>query len=131
MRGALRLGTVWAGALPLVCAAHCMATPLLVLAAPALALSDGGEALVKAASALLAAAVAWGGFRLHRRGEALLLVALGVAVWAAVVALDAHGPVGRLGSGAGGVLLAGGMFWNAQLRHRAACRDCGCPGHGD
>lgn len=130
MRSVARTTAGWVGLVPLLCAAHCVAAPLLVAAAPALALSEGGEALVKAASALLAAGVAWSAFRAHRRAAALLPVAAGIAVWALVAALDAHGAGGRLGAALGGVLLAGGMVWNAHLRHRAACPACGCAVHG-
>lgn len=124
MRDAARAVSGWAGAVPLLCAAHCAASPLLVLAAPALALSEAGEAWVKAVSALVAAAVVGVGVRAHRRASVLVPVAAGIALWAAVVALDAHGAAGRLAAAAGGVLLAGGMFWNAHLRHRATCRAC-------
>lgn len=124
MRDAARAVSGWAGAVPLLCAAHCAASPLLVLAAPALALSEAGEAWVKAASLLMAALVTAAAVRAHRRPAAALPVAAGALVWAVVLAADAHGTGGRLATAAGGVLLAGGMFWNAHLRHRATCRTC-------
>jgi hypothetical protein len=132
MSGSARAGVVvsgWAAALPLLCAAHCVASPLLVLAAPALALSEGSEAAVKLASAALAAGLVWSGVRAHGRLAVALPVLAGAAVWAAAAALGADGAAERLWTAAGAVLLAAGMSWNAQLRHRATCRACGCAAH--
>jgi drug/metabolite transporter superfamily protein YnfA len=134
MRSTIRTATAtaasgWAAALPLLCAAHCVLAPLLVLAAPALALSEGSEALAKGASAVLAAGVVAAGVRLHRRAVVAVPVAAGIGVWAFAVTLHDVAALERLWTAAGGVLLAGGMVWNAQLRHAATCRSCGCGAH--
>lgn len=135
MQGSARMetmaGSTWAAAFPLLCAAHCAASPLLVLVAPALALPESVEAVVKLASAALAAWLLWRGMRVHGRVAPALPAALGLAVWAAAGASGVHGAAERGWTVAGGLLLAAGMFWSGRLRHRAVCRSCGCHAHAD
>ncbi|HEX6912451.1 MAG TPA: MerC family mercury resistance protein [Longimicrobium sp.] len=126
-----RRGLDWAAALPLLCAAHCVASPLLVLAVPALGWGHQAEPLVQAASVLLAAVAAWSGIRAHGRRAVLLPLAAGVALWIASAVLDLHGVEEAVAGVAGGLLLAGGMLWSGRLRHDAACHHCGCPAHHD
>ena len=135
MQGSARMTTIagssWAAALPLLCAAHCAVSPLLVLVAPALALPESAEAGVKLASAALAAALLWRGMRAHGRVAPALPAALGLAVWAVVGAAGVHGAAERAWTVAGALLLAAGMAWSGRLRHRAVCRSCGCHAHAD
>lgn len=121
----------WAAALPMLCAVHCVATPLLVMAAPALALGHGTETVVQAVSAVLAAVMAWSGIRAHGRLAVLAPMLAGLLLWAAPALAGWTGAAETLAHAAGGVLLAGGMMWSARLRHRAACHYCGCPAHAD
>jgi hypothetical protein len=121
----------WAAAVPLLCAVHCLASPVLVMAAPALALGRGGEVVVQAASAVLAALMAWSGIRAHGRRAVLTPMIAGVALWAAPALAGWTGAAETPAHAAGGVLLAGGMIWSARLRHRAACHHCGCPAHAE
>lgn len=128
---ARRRGLDWAAALPLLCAAHCVASPLLVLAVPALGWGHEAEPIVQAASALLAAGTAWSGIRQHNRPVVLLPMLAGVALWVIAALLDLHGVAEAVTGVAGGLLLAGGMLWSGRLRHDAACHHCGCPAHHD
>lgn len=128
---ARRRGLDWAAALPLLCAAHCVASPLLVLAVPALGLGHEAEPLVQAASALLASVAAWNGIRAHGRLAVLLPMLAGGALWMISALLGLHGAAEAAAGVAGGLLLAGGMLWSGRLRHAAACHDCGCPAHHD
>ena len=121
----------WAAAVPLLCAVHCVASPVLVMAAPALAPGRGGEAVVQAASAVLAALMAWSGIRAHGRRAVLAPMVAGLALWGAPAMTGWTGAAETLAHAAGGVLLAGGMIWSARLRHDAACHHCGCPAHAD
>lgn len=124
-------GLDWAAVLPLLCAAHCLATPLLVLAVPALGLGHQAEPLVHAASALLAGAAAWSGIRTHGRHAVLLPMLAGAALWMVSALLGLHGAAEAVMGVTGGLLLAGGMLWSGRLRHDAACHHCGCPAHHD
>jgi hypothetical protein len=121
----------WAAAVPLLCAVHCIASPVLVMAAPALALGHGGEAVVQAASAVLAALMAWSGIRAHGRLAVLAPMLAGLVLWGAPALVGWTSVAETAAHAAGGLLLAGGMIWSARLRHRAACHHCACPAHGD
>lgn len=131
METTARRGLDWAAALPLLCAAHCVASPLLVLAVPALGLGHEAEPLVQGASALLAAGAAWSGIRTHRRVAVLLPMLGGVLLWMVSAGLGLHGAAEAVTGVAGGLLLAGGMLWSGRLRHDASCNHCGCPAHHD
>ena len=121
----------WAAAVPLLCAVHCVASPLLVMAVPALGIGHEAEPLVQAAAALMAGVMAWNGIRAHGRPAVLLPMLAGLVLWAASAALGLAGVGEAVAGVTGGLLLAGGMMWNARLRHDAACHHCGCPAHHD
>lgn len=125
----LRRPALWTAALPLACAVHCLLMPLVALFVPVLAPAHEVEVVFMAASALLAAVLARGGVRAHGRRAVWVPVLLGSAVWGAGIA-HLGGWVPEQAAGVlGGVLVAGGMAWNARLRHEASCRSCGCPAH--
>lgn len=120
---------LFAAAAPLLCAVHCAAAPLVALALPSLGVHGPLEGAFKLASGLIAVLFVAGGVRAHGRRVVALPVAAGLALWVA------GGLAGTLAaetvaSVAGGLLLAAGLWWNASLRHRAACHHCGCPAHG-
>lgn len=121
----------WAAAVPLLCAVHCIASPLLLVAAPALAPGHAAEAMVQAVSAVLAAVMAWSGIRVHGRRAVLGPMAAGLVLWCAPALAGWTGAAETAAHAMGGVLLAAGMIWSARLRHEAACHHCGCPAHGD
>lgn len=122
---ALRGLEAWATAAPLLCAVHCVAAPLLMVLAPALALDEAHERAVLGASVLLAAAAVALGFRTHRRPGVWLPVAAGALLFLRPPAVLPEEAV----SIAASLLLAAGTFWSARLRHRATCRRCGCIAH--
>lgn len=129
VRATARQPAFWVGAAPLLCAVHCMAMPAVVLAAPALAPARTLEPWLLGVSAVLAVIFTHGGVRVHGRRGVWLPLAAGLAFWAIgfvgwLEPLPELVPV-LLGS----LLLAGGLFRNAWLRHRALCRRCGCPAH--
>ena len=125
----LRRTAPWAAALPLACAAHCVLMPLVALFVPFLAPAHELEVVFMGVSAALALALVRGGVRAHGRGAVWVPVLLGTAVWGAGLA-HLGGRIPEQATGVlGSVLLAGGMVWNARLRHEASCRSCGCPVH--
>lgn len=121
----------WAAALPLLCSVHCIAAPMLAVAAPALAIAPAAEHAIQFVSALLAMAMAWSGLRAHGRPLVLVPMALGMGVWAVAETVGVEGAAEQAAHVAGGVLLAAGMLWNGHLRHQALCHHCGCPAHHD
>jgi hypothetical protein len=116
----------WSAAAPVLCAIHCIATPLVVAVAPNLALGEPFERGLKAGSAVLAVAVLRGGVRVHRRWQVLVPVLAGFLLW--LLSGLAGGGEARevLLSALGGLLVAAGMLWNGRLRHIAVCRSCSC-----
>ena len=121
--------SVWAAAAPLVCAVHCLAAPLVAVALPAASPHGPVEVAFKGATALAAAAFLWHGLSVHGRRRVIVPVALGLAAWAATALAGLAGTPEAAASAAGGLLMAAGLFWNARLRHEAACHRCGCPAH--
>lgn len=117
----------WAAAAPVLCAAHCIAAPLLVALAPWLAPGEAYERAFMAASLALAACAVLLGFRAHRRLAPLLLVAAGALLWMGPLVISTIPEVAA--TVAASLLMAGGTLRSAQLRHRAACGGCGCPAH--
>jgi len=106
---------------PLLCAAHCIAMPLVVVLAPRLAAFEAHERAVMGASLCLAALATVLGFRTHRRAYPLLLVAAGALVWLAAPLLPLPGEVPAVMAN---LLMAAGTLCSARLRHRATCPRC-------
>jgi len=118
-----------AAAAPVLCAAHCIATPLLVLLSPAFQMSSAVEYTVMAVAATLAILfLAWG-VAAHGRAVVWIPAIAGLIVWIGGEAVFGHSAGGLWLHVAGSILLAGGLIWNAYLRHEATCSDCGCPAH--
>jgi len=114
----------WAAAAPLLCAAHCVATPVLLVVAPSLAVNQTLEYLLMAVAAVVSLAVGLWGFRHH--GEALIWIPIvsGLLFWV-LGSRSGSGAEERLLTGAGGILLAAGLIWSARLLHRSRCSSCG------
>ncbi len=126
-----RPSRAWIGALPTICAVHCLVAPVLVSALPFFAAAHAFEGWLLGASALLAGASLMTSWRLHGRSTVLVLAVVGFGVWTLAVA-GLLGPLPEaLMSPIGGMLVAGSLFWNGRLRHQAACGPCACPAHGD
>lgn len=117
-----RRTVAWATAVPLVCSLHCLATPLLVVLAPALALDPRIEAGMFAGVLVVAAVAAYLGVRAHRQLAVLGPIATGLAVWGGSLLLLSSG--GEILTALASVLVAAGLLWNARLRHRASCPAC-------
>lgn len=114
--------TTWAVAAPLICAVHCIVTPLLILALPALAPAESVERGILVGSALLAGLSLRTSLPVHRDRRVLAPVGLGLGVWAVselhILPEAFHAVWTTIGS----LLLALGLFWSARLRHRVTCR---------
>lgn len=106
---------------PLLCAAHCIAMPLVVVLAPRLAAFEAHERTVMGASLCLAVLATVLGVRAHRRAYPLLLVAAGALAWLAAPLLSLPGEVPAVTAS---LLMAAGTLCSARLRHRATCPRC-------
>lgn len=105
------------------CGVHCALTPLLVVAAPALALSEGVERLMWLGTVLLGGVmVALGP---ARRNRAVLLAFVGGAVlWAASLAGRLEPLPETVTSAAGSLVLAGALLQGAQVCRAGECAVC-------
>ena len=105
------------------CGVHCAITPLLVVAAPALALSEGVERLMWLGTVLLGGVmVALGP---ARRNRAVLLTFVGGAVlWAASLAGRLEPIPETVTSAAGSLILAGALVRSARVCRAGACSVC-------
>ena len=119
----------WFGALPAICAVHCLAMPILASTLPFFAATHAWEAWLVAFSGLLAAVTLGTSWRAHGRWSVWTLASLGFAVWIAALAGWFGTLPESLMSPLGGLLVALSLFWNGHLRHQAVCGSCACPVH--
>ncbi len=117
---------IWTSAAPLLCALHCVATPLVVLVAPSFAPDIRSEVAMLAGSAVLAAVASTIGIREHGSRVVLAPILVGLAIWALSLG-GAFRPLPEAATTAmPSLLVAAGLLWNARLRHVAVCPGCGC-----
>ena len=105
------------------CGLHCVLTPLLVVAAPALALSEGVERIAWVGTVVL------GGMMLAlgpARGNWAVLLAFGggAALWAASLAGRLEPLPETVTSAAGSLTLAGALVQSARACRADACSVC-------
>ena len=119
----------WVGAVPAVCAVHCVLTPLFASTLPFFAHTTVVETWLLALSVLMASASLVVSWRSHGRWVVWGLAAFGFLVWGSAVA-GWVGPLSeRVVAPVGGLMVAVSLFWNGRLRHRAVCDSCACPVH--
>ena len=112
----------WTTLAPIACAAHCLATPVLAVSAPALFSAPALEWGFLTATVLLASAAFGSGIRTHGDLRPLLPLLVGVAIWSASLG-GAFAPITEeLTTMAASLTAAVGMVWNSRL-HCASTRD--------
>ena len=105
------------------CGVHCALTPLVVIVAPALALSEGVERGLWAGTVLLGAAMVVLGPA--RKKATVVLPFLGGAVlWAASLAGSLEPLPEPVTSAAGSLILAGALVQSARACRSDACAAC-------
>ena len=105
------------------CGVHCALTPFLVAVAPALALSEGVERGMWAATVLLGA-VLLGLGPASRNAAVILTFGGGAALWAASLAGWLEPLPEAMTSAVGSLTLAGAMVGSARICHSGACSIC-------
>lgn len=117
----------WVTAAPLLCALHCAATPLLVLAVPAFSPWKTLEAGLLVVTAVLAATALTVGHRRHGRPGAAVVVVGGLILWALSLA-HALAPVPEeVTTVTAALLVAAGLVWNSRRLCAAPDPPCACP----
>ena len=105
------------------CGVHCAITPLLVVAAPALALSDGIERAVWAGTVVLGTALLLMG-PARRHAPLMLTFAGGASLWAASLAGWLEPLPENVTSAVGSLTLAGALFQSGRICRSGDCSAC-------
>lgn len=122
-----QLSVIWSAIAPLLCAIHCAAAPLLVVAAP------GFARIAKLEWPMMGMALALGGWALargygvHHRPGPWRVFGLGLVLWVASLLGWLEPLPEEVTTVVGSLVVAASLFWNARLVHRSSCRTCGCP----
>jgi len=116
-------GAPWAAAAPLLCAAHCVAAPALLVFAPALVVNQSVEYLLMIVSAAIAIGVAFRGMRRHGELSVWLPLVAGLVFWGAGTMSQSESQE-QLFTVLGAMLLATGVVWSARLSDRSRCTPC-------
>ena len=106
-----------------LCGLHCALTPVLVVAAPALALSEGVERAAWAGTVLLGAAILLMG-PARKSTPVTLTFAGGAALWGASLAGLLEPLPETLTSSAGSLTIAAAMVLSARVCNAAWCAMC-------
>ena len=105
------------------CGVHCALTPVLVVMAPALALSEGVERVVWAGTVILGVVVL--GLGPARRNAAVVLAFVaGATLWAASLAGWIEPLPETATSAAGSLVLAGALVLGARVCQAGECEVC-------
>ncbi len=119
----------WVGAVPAVCVVHCLVTPLFASTLPFVAHTTVVETWLLALSMVMAFASLVVSWRSHGQWVVWALAACGFLVWGMAVAGSVELLPETVAAPFGGFLVAGSLFWNGRLRHKAVCAACACPVH--
>lgn len=117
----------WASLAPLVCAVHCLATPVLVVTAPSLVPGDWAEWALLAVTVVVAAVATGIGRRAHGETGPMALAAAGLGVWVASLLHVFHPVSEELTTAAAALAVATALVWNSRLhcaRRDVACTAC-------
>lgn len=121
-------GHTWATVLPTLCAIHCLVTPALIALFPFMHFLKSVEPVLFSVSLVLAGWAVGSGYRRHRDVRVWIPTVVGAVVWGTSIAGFLSPLPEGLTDVAGGLLLAAGVYWSGQLRHRSVCNtDCSCP----
>jgi len=119
----LTSGSRFAACAAALCALHCALTPVLVVTAPALALSEGVERAAWAVTVLLGSAMLLLG-PARRNAPVILIFTGGAALWAASLAGWLEPLPETVTSSAGSLTIAGAMVLSARVCYDASCALC-------
>ena len=110
------------------CGLHCALTPVLVAAAPALALSEGVERAVWVGTVLVGAVMLVLG-PARKNAAVILTFGAGAVLWTASLAGWLEPLPETVTSAAGSLILAGALVLSARVCQTGACAVCGDEEH--
>lgn len=111
---------------PALCLVHCLAAPVLVALAPALAENSMVEGVLVGASLAAGAATVWLGHRVHGDRSLLIVFLVALLFLGGKVLLGMEGRPEQVVTMLGSACLLGIVRQDARLRRRCACDGCGC-----
>lgn len=117
----------WTTLAPLLCAVHCLVTPILITVAPILAPGGWAEWSLLALTAAGGTIALGAGARTHGDLRSAGLVAVGLLVWIASLLHVFHPLAGELTTAAAASTVALGLIWNSRLHcayRTVACHAC-------
>ena len=116
---------------PLVCAIHCILTPLATPTLSVLGHNSGVEYGLLAAAFVMAMTAFGFALKHHRNALVWLMGLIGFLVWGVSLTGGFLSFSEAQGSTVGSVTVASTLLWNGHLRHKAICGECVCPVHRD
>jgi hypothetical protein len=109
----------WGWMVPMVCAVHCLAAPVMLVIVPAFASSPLVEGALMAVAFLFAVPIVLAGVQVHGRATVWLPIAFGSLLWIAELAEAPIPAPGTVLTVSGSLLVAMGLVLNSRLRARA------------
>ncbi|MBH16142.1 MAG: hypothetical protein CME30_02520 [Gemmatimonadetes bacterium] len=122
-------GSMREAAVPLVCAVHCILTPMATPTLSVLGHNSGIEYGLLAVAFLMATTAYGVAWRHHRNHLVWFLGLLGFMIWMVSLEGSFLALSESRGSMVGSFVVAGTLLWNGHLRHKAVCGECICPIH--
>jgi hypothetical protein len=117
----------WTTLAPLACTVHCLAAPVIVVAAPTLAPGTGLEWGLLVLTLIVAGLSLLSGVRTHADLRPVLPIGVGLFLWAASLLYLHPAAAETFTTAAAALTVAGGLLWNSRLhclRTERACRAC-------
>jgi hypothetical protein len=114
----------WTTIAPLTCAVHCVATPILLVVAPALAVSAPLEWSFLGATVLVAVVALAFGLRTHGDPWPVLPISLGITLWMGSLLHFFHPLPEELTTTMAALTAAAGLVWNSRLHCAAGNASC-------
>jgi hypothetical protein len=114
----------WVGWATVVCAVHCVLSPVLVLALPVVALGEVVERAVLLALLPVSLWLLWRGVRRHHRVGPCVPMAAGLACWLIALAGAAHGLAQAVLVASGGAVVYVSLQWSTRMAARCGCSSC-------
>lgn len=121
----------WTSLAPILCAVHCMVTPVLIVSAPAFALGETIEWGLLGASVVLGGFAMASGLRTHESLLPALLALFGVLAWTGSL-LYLYRPIPEEATTiAAALTVAGALVWNSRLHCASKAVHCSACAHGE
>ncbi len=114
----------WTSAAPLLCAVHCLLTPVLIFTVPVLAVSSTLEWSFLMLTAVLAVPALISGLRTHGEAKVVGPIVLGLLLWAGSLLHVFHPLNEEVTTLLAALITATGLVWNSRLHCATGQESC-------